>query len=486
VKGTDLRGRSRVLLAFRRPDAMRVEIPGPAGARLVAVARQGHLTAVLPADRAFLETPASAEELESLLGVALTPAELMDVLVGKAPPGLREYEASWGDTLPRRVQAVLADGTRLDARVDDAEKDVELPEAAFEPPPHPGYRSVSADEARRLLGGRWLGRSSACGSPTRAPSGPLAPRASFPLRPPMRALRLRSYAKINLGLEVLAPREDGYHELRTLFQTIDLHDDVVLRPRARGVVIRCEHPHVPRDGTNLAARAAEALRAYARVKEGVEIEIRKRIPVGGGLGGGSSNAASVLLGLDRMWRTGLEPAELHRLARRLGADVPYFLLGGTALGLARGDEVYSLRRQLRAHVVVVDPGIHVSTARVFGRLDAALTPRENSTSIFYFVSRELEGSGAFRVLVNDLEEAALEEAPALRERARRIRAVLLGQGSYRAALSGSGGSYFGLFESRRRAERARAALAAEDFQALSARTLTIEQYRAAWGRAPAR
>jgi 4-diphosphocytidyl-2-C-methyl-D-erythritol kinase len=300
----------------------------------------------------------------------------------------------------------------------------------------------------------------------------------------LRAVRLASYAKINLGLEVLALREDGYHELRTLFQTIDLHDDVVLRPRPRGVSVRCDHPLVPTDATNLAARAAEALRAYARVDAGVEIEIRKRIPVGGGLGGGSSNAATVLLGLDRLWKTGVDAAELHRLARRLGADVPYFLVGGTALGLSRGDEVYPLRRQLRAHVVIVDPGIHVSTARVFARLDAALTPRENSNSIFYFVSRELEGSGAFRVLVNDLEEAALEEAPALREQLGRVREVLLRQGSCRAALSGSGGSVFGLFESGRRTERARAALAAEGFRALAARTLTVEQYRA--GRARAR
>jgi 4-diphosphocytidyl-2-C-methyl-D-erythritol kinase len=172
----------------------------------------------------------------------------------------------------------------------------------------------------------------------------------------VRAVRLASYAKVNLGLEVLALRDDGYHELRTLFQTIDLHDDVVLRPRPRGVVVRCDHPLVPTDGANLAARAAEALRAYARVEGGVEIDIQKRIPVGGGLGGGSSNAATVLLGLDRMWKTGLDPAELHRLARRLGADVPYFLLGGTALGLSRGRGVPPAP-QLRAHVVVVDPGI---------------------------------------------------------------------------------------------------------------------------------
>jgi 4-diphosphocytidyl-2-C-methyl-D-erythritol kinase len=301
-----------------------------------------------------------------------------------------------------------------------------------------------------------------------------------------RALSVRAYAKVNLGLEVLGARDDGYHELRTLFQTIDLHDDLVLRPRPRGVVVRCDHPLVPADATNLAARAAEALRSHAGVEAGVEIGIRKRIPVGGGLGGGSSNAAAVLLGLDRLWGTGLGPDGLHRLARRLGADVPYFLLGGTALGLSRGDEVYPLRRQIRAHVVLVDPGIHVSTARVFARLDARLTPRTNSNSIFYFVSRELEGPGGFRHLANDLEEAALEEAPALRVQAGRIRAVLLREGASLAALSGSGASYFGLFGGARAAARARAALRAEGLTALATRTLTLDQYRTAWGRARVR
>ena len=154
VSGKDVRGRSRVLMAFRRPDAVRIEIPGPTGARLVAVARGGDLTAVLPAERAFLESAATAEDLEALLGVALSPRELMDVLVGVAPAGLRDYEAQWGDTLPRRVEALLADGTRLEATMDDAETDLDLAEAVFLPPPHPGYRRVDADEARRLLGRR--------------------------------------------------------------------------------------------------------------------------------------------------------------------------------------------------------------------------------------------------------------------------------------------------------------------------------------------
>ena len=301
-------------------------------------------------------------------------------------------------------------------------------------------------------------------------------------RSPPQSMKLRSYAKVNLGLEVLGLRDDGFHELRTLFQSIDLHDELVLRPREQGIGVVCDHPLVPSDGTNLAARAAEELRRYAGVEHGVEIEIRKRLPVGGGLGGGSSNAAAVLLGLDRLWGLGLGPAGLHPLARRLGADVPYFLVGGTALGLARGDEIYPLRQQLRAHLVVVDPGIHVSTARVFARVDAGLTPRENSNSIFHFVSRELEGSGAYRLLVNDLEAAALEEAPALREMGGRIRAVLAGAGAHLSALSGSGSCWFGLFESARAAVRARRALASGGFRARVARTLTFDQYRAAGGR----
>jgi hypothetical protein len=153
VRG-ELRGRTQVLLAFRRPDALRLEIPGPAGARLIAVARAGRLVAVLPSDNAVFESRASAAELGVLIGVALSPAEIMDLLVGVAPAGLRDYDVRWGARLPRRIRAVLEDGTRVEARVDDAEAGVELPEAAFLPPEHAGYRPVDAEEARRILGGR--------------------------------------------------------------------------------------------------------------------------------------------------------------------------------------------------------------------------------------------------------------------------------------------------------------------------------------------
>lgn len=298
----------------------------------------------------------------------------------------------------------------------------------------------------------------------------------------MKSLRVAAFAKINLGLEVLGVRQDGYHELRTIFQTIDLCDDIELRLRPKDVTVVCDHPGVPADERNLAARAALDLRRFAKVETGVEISITKRIPVAGGLGGGSSDAAAVLLGLDRLWRLGLGPAALHPLARRIGADVPFFLMGGTGLGLGRGDEVYPLRKQVRAQVVLVDPSRPVSTTAVFRRLDAGLTPRENSHTIFRFISRDLEGDGGYSLLSNDLERAALEEVPDLADQVGKIRGILVREGALLASLSGSGSSFFGLFDDAVKARRARAALAAAGFRALRGRTLSLDQYREIWSR----
>ncbi len=153
VRGA-LRGGSRVLVAFRRPDALRIEIPGPAGARLVAVTRDGRLTAVLPGERAVLEREATPPEMEALVGIPLSPAELMDLLVGVPPAGVRRYEVRWGRELPARIEAELRDGTKVKATVVDADAGGSVARAAFDPPPHQGYRPVDADEARRLLGGR--------------------------------------------------------------------------------------------------------------------------------------------------------------------------------------------------------------------------------------------------------------------------------------------------------------------------------------------
>jgi hypothetical protein len=150
LRGPGLRAHTRVLVGFRRPDALRIEIPGPAGARLVAVAQGERLWAVFPSDRAVYTGAARAEDFEALLGVALAPAEVMDLLTGVRPSRLRSYEARWGAALPRHVDATLTDGTRLKVAVEEPEAPASLGPSAFTEPPHEGYRAVSSEQARTL------------------------------------------------------------------------------------------------------------------------------------------------------------------------------------------------------------------------------------------------------------------------------------------------------------------------------------------------
>lgn len=150
LSGPQLRARTRALLAFRRPDALRIEVPGPTGVRLVAVMRGGRLWAVFPGQRAVFESAATHDQLADLLGVALSPVEMMDLLVGVPSSRLRGYKARWGPLLPREVEALLPDGARLKIGVEEPDTAALLADAAFESPPHDGYRSVGADEARRL------------------------------------------------------------------------------------------------------------------------------------------------------------------------------------------------------------------------------------------------------------------------------------------------------------------------------------------------
>lgn len=299
-----------------------------------------------------------------------------------------------------------------------------------------------------------------------------------------RTLSVPAHAKINLGLEVLGLRQDGHHELRTLFQTVALADRIRLTATAGECALTCDHPGVPRDASNLALAAALDLKRRTGQKRGVRIHIEKRIPVAGGLGGGSSDAAATLMGLDTLWGLGLGVDGLLLLARRLGADVPFFLFGGTALGIARGDEIYPLAQQLRLPVVLVDPERPLSTAVVFRRVDARLTHRENSNNIFRFLSRSMDGGeGAVSVLHNDLERAALEEAPELGPRIARIRALLRREGALVASLSGSGSTYFGVFDRAAPAAAAVKALEAGGFRALRTRMLSGVEYRRVWARA---
>lgn len=254
--------------------------------------------------------------------------------------------------------------------------------------------------------------------------------------------RFRSFAKINLGLEVTGRLPNGYHELKTLFATVSLHDTIDIAARRGGISVRSDHPGVPCNETNLAYRAAAAMQRLSGRKRGVAIVIHKRIAVGGGLGGGSSNAATVLRALDLMWGLGLGPERLMETAKSLGADVPYFLFGGPALGLGRGDDIHPLELRLDQKVLLVPGQGGVSTASVFRRFAEDGGPSGAPSRIDSFLRRSLS-PGTLR---NDLERAAIEESPALAEVARRIRRAGRSAGAIQAAMSGSGSSFFLLFK----------------------------------------
>lgn len=272
----------------------------------------------------------------------------------------------------------------------------------------------------------------------------------------MRARAFRSFAKINLGLEVQGQLPGGYHELRTIFATVSLHDIVEIEETRRGVSVRSDHPDVPDDETNIAWRAAALMQKISGRRSGVRITLHKRIAPGGGLGGGSSNAATVLRALDRMWGLSLPKSRLVEAAKSLGADVPYFLIGGPALGLGRGDLIRPLELKLTDSVLLVQGPGGVSTAAVFRRF--AERGRKRPGRSRSPIDRFVQGRGALSSLRNDLEPAALEVSPDLGRVAHEVRRVGRATGAASVAMSGSGSSFFLLFKGAARRSAAGALL----------------------------
>lgn len=269
---------------------------------------------------------------------------------------------------------------------------------------------------------------------------------------PAAQVRIHAPAKINLGLEVLGRRPDGYHELRTIFQAVSISDRLLLRRGHTGIRVRC--PALPALGPdNLAHRAAELFFARSGVDGGVAIDLEKRIPVAGGLGGGSSDAAAVLLGCCRLF--GVDPGEerLRAWAAELGSDVPFFIAGGAALGTGRGEIIRELPPwRAPGEVLIQIPPAGLSTAEVFRRLDAPrLTGGRRAFTILLALWREQDPRRFGAALFNDLEGPAFSLAPHLVG----VKAALLESGACGAQLCGSGSSVAGLFESAAAADGAR-------------------------------
>lgn len=271
----------------------------------------------------------------------------------------------------------------------------------------------------------------------------------------MAVRRLRAFAKINLSLRILGVRGDGYHELRTIYQSLALHDTLEVRDRRGPFALTCDDPACPVDRTNLVWRAAERLwRAAGRrgAPRDVVIHLVKRVPMQAGLGGGSSDAAAALAALGRRWR--VDDAVLRTMAASLGADVPYFLHGGTVLGLDRGDLLFPLLDYPRAWVVLVRPPFGVSTPEAYRWWDADGV-------------RVSKGA-------NDLQGPVAHRHPEIG----RIVRALTGAGAHHAAMSGSGSAVFGLFSRRSDAARAAAGLTSASRRTLITRTLNRLEYQA--------
>ncbi len=347
-------------------------------------------------------------------------------------------------------------------------------------------------------------------------------------------IQVRSFAKINLGLCIGAARANGFHELRTVYQTIALHDVIAVGvTRGSGIEIRCADSRVPSGEANTCYRIAERVMSTLGAKGRVVIDIQKRLPVQGGLGGASSNAVAVLLGLERVLKKSLSGPERLRMAAEVGSDLPLFLVGGTTLGVGRGEEVYPLPDLPSTACVIVAPEIGVSTPQAFRDWDEAieaelrsaaqvgpsdfaqdkpgptssrnahaakLTRSHTSDRMNEFgrrVSSWLSGfaqttgkvtsgvpaGGRGRAetplldlvrtgIENDFEKVVFPKYPELRE----IKRVLQAAGAFYASLSGSGSTVYGLFGTREQAEKAAARLTRQDVPAQVTTTLPRQQY----------
>ena len=297
-------------------------------------------------------------------------------------------------------------------------------------------------------------------------------------------INVPAFAKINLGLRVHGRRPDGYHEISTVFQTVTLRDTLSFQATNDGSLrLVCSDPSIPDDDSNLVLRAASALRERFGVGRGARVELEKVIPAGAGLGGGSADAAVTLAALAALWEIETGAGELAEIGARLGADVPFFLTGGTALGTGTGTDIRPLEDAPKMHLVIVAPGVHVSTAEAYGALGApALTKVEPLVNLSVSRTEADFPDSLCNVWSNDFEAVVVRLYPDIG----RARERLVGSGAAGVMLSGSGSSVFGVSESKGGASRARETLKAEGgWRVFACETLTRAEYLAALGRVAA-
>jgi len=288
-------------------------------------------------------------------------------------------------------------------------------------------------------------------------------------------ITLRSYAKINLGLQVVGKRTDGFHEIRTVYQTVDLHDCLQIQ-LINGTEIELDSNHEAlRRSDNLVIRAVRALNDVRQLQQGCRIHLEKKIPLGSGLGGGSSNAAVAILGMKKLLNLNLSTRRMFEMGEELGSDVPFFFVGGTALGVGRGSEVYPLEEPAQRYVLLVVPKEGVSTQQAYARLRLPLTKEDRKSIMPVFCSSYLDSLAHNQFLENDFETVVFHDFPDLK----RIKNELRGLGALGAGLTGSGSALFGIFEDAgemRKAKERIERIASDSLQLIETKTLRREQY----------
>ena len=289
------------------------------------------------------------------------------------------------------------------------------------------------------------------------------------------SLTLPSFAKINWSLRVLGKRPNGYHEVLTVLQTVSLSDELTFRLRDDDRIhVSCDDRSVPTDETNLVVKAALALRKRVQSSLGADVALTKRIPAQGGLGGASSNAAVALLALNALWNCELGADELNLLARDLGSDVPFFLMGGRSIGIGTGTTVKGVHDQPKQHLIIVTPNAKVSTATAYAALNAvSLTTFDVASILSSSLADVLSADSRQLPLCNDFERVIFEIQPEIE----RAKAALLESGARGALLAGSGSSVFGVFDDRAIRDRALENLRCEaGWKVFPCHTLSRDEY----------
>ena len=262
-------------------------------------------------------------------------------------------------------------------------------------------------------------------------------------------MEIKSFAKINLGLEIVRRLRNGYHEIRTIFQSIDLYDVLKFSEiKEREIILTGNEKSIPWDSINLIYKTAQLLKDYFSVKRGIKIEVEKNIPPGKGLGGGSSNSAMTFLALKKIWNLPIEKSKLIKFAKNLGADIPFFFYGGTALGLGRGDEIRVLDCETSYEILLILPDFSISTKEIYSKWDELILTSKNKESKIYSFLRDNKNFGSLK---NELEEVVFRLYPELEN----IKKELLEKGAVTAMISGSGSSVFGIYFDREKIKRAK-------------------------------